>query len=112
MCYYIRAKRGSNDIVIPIIFIAIILVASVLTWNGWYSVFIMAGLVVNTISLSLSDPQQTRATMLIKSPLCLVYNVFVFSLGGMLYESAVLISSVIGLWNNRSSKVTIENKDK
>ena len=42
--------------------------------------------------------------MLIKAPLCLIYNAFALSIGGVVYESAVLISSVIGIIKGNKEK--------
>ena len=102
--YYFRDKRGSNSKIAPVIFAVLVIITSLLTWDGWYSVFIMSGLVANTLSLSLSDPQKIRYCMFVKSPLCLIYNIIVFSGGGMLYECAVLVSSALGIIKNRNSR--------
>jgi hypothetical protein len=42
--------------------------------------------------------------MLVKAPLCLIYNLFVLSIGGVVYESAVLASAIIGLIKYRKTK--------
>lgn len=107
--YFFRDKRGGKSIAEPIIFIAVVIVGSILTWEGWYSAFIMSGLIVNTVSLALSDAQKTRLCMFLKSPLCLIYNIIVSSGGGIIYECAVLVSSVIGIIKNCRSKATDEN---
>lgn len=104
--YFFRDKRGSKSIVEPIVFIAIVIVTSILTWEGWYSLFIMSGLIVDTVSLALSNAQKTRLCMFLKSPLCLIYNIIVSSGGGIVYECAVLVSSVIGIIKNRPSKTS------
>lgn len=109
--YFFRYKRGGKSIIEPIVFIALVIVASILTWEGWYSAFIMSGLVVNSISLALSNAQKTRLCMFLKSPLCLIYNIIVSSGGGIIYECVVLVSSLIGIIKNRSSKVTDETGD-
>lgn len=101
ICYYIRNKRNSTSLFVPVFFTVIVLVTSILTWDGWYSVFIMLGLLVNAISLSLSHPQAIRKLTLIKSPLCLAYNICVLSTGGIIFELAVTISSIIGIIKNR-----------
>ena len=106
--YFFRDKRGGKSIIEPIIFIALVIVSSVLTWDGWYSVFIMSGLVVNTASLAFSNPQKIRLCMFLKSPLCLTYNIIVSSGGGIIYECVVLASSLIGIIKSRTSKVTEE----
>ena len=95
--YYFRDKRGSNSKIAPVIFTVLVIITSVLTWDSWYSVFIMSGLIVNTLSLSLSDPQKIRYCMFVKAPLCLIYNIIVLSVGGIFYECAVLVSSAIGI---------------
>lgn len=103
LCYYIRNKRQSQTPVIPIFFTVLIVLTSLLTWDGWYSTFIMSGLVINSIGFSLSNIQTIRKLNLIKSPLCLVYNICAFSIGGIIFESASLVSSVIGLIRGRKS---------
>ncbi len=74
--YFFRDKRGGKSIIEPIVFIALIIVASILTWEGWYSAFIMSGLVVNSISLVLSNAQKTRLCMFLKSPLCWTSSIY------------------------------------
>ncbi len=95
--YYIREKRHSKSLVIPIIFTALIIATRILTWEGWYSALVMAGLVVYSVAIALPSTQLIRYSMFIKSPLCLAYNAIVFSVGGMIYECSVLLSSIIGV---------------
>ena len=103
--FYIREKRGSKSLIVPLYVITSVIVTSLMTWDGWYSALIMVGLVVGAISLAVSDTQKTRVCMLIKSPLCLIYNIIVFSTGGIIYECAVLVSSVLGLVRNRKAEI-------
>ena len=70
-----------------------------------YSVFLIAGLVTSTVSLSFSNPQNTRWAMFIKSPLCIIYNIAVSSMGGVIYECVVIISAIIGLVKNKVEHV-------
>ena len=106
MCvvYSIRDRRGDRTWTIPIIFSILVVLAGALAWEGWQSLFLMAGLGLNAISISLPDPQTTRKLNFIKSPLCLIYNALVFSVGGIIFETAILASSVIGLIRNRKRK--------
>lgn len=101
VCYYIRDKREKKGIFIPIFFTALVIVTSVLTWDRWICVFIMTGLVINSISFAIPNAQLIRKLNLIKAPLCLIYNIAVFSTGGIFYESFTLISSIIGIILNR-----------
>lgn len=108
--YFFREKRGGKSIIEPVIFVSLVIVASILTWEGWYSAFIMSGLIVNSISLALSNAQKTRLCMILKSPLCLTYNIIVLSGGGIVYECVVMVSSLIGIINNCSLKVNAETR--
>ena len=101
--YYFRDKRGSRSLLEPILFIVLVVVSGILTWENWYSILLMAGLVADTVGLAMPDAQLTRKFVFVKSPLCLVYNALVFSVGGIIYECAVLTSSVIGLLKNKRS---------
>lgn len=96
VCYYFRDKRGNKSLVLPIIFATLFLATGILTWDGWYCIFVVVGLVINAMALALSDAQKIRYAMFIKSPCCLIYNVFAFSLGGIIYECVAIISAVIG----------------
>ena len=99
--YYFRAKRDSKSLFEPIFYIAMITVIGIVTWESWYTLILMCGLYATAIGLSLSDPQKTRGVMLVKAPLCLIYNALVLSVGGIIYESAVFSSAIIGLIRNR-----------
>ena len=103
--YFFRAKRGGKGWFEPIFYIVMVTATTILTWEAWYSLFLMFGLYGTAVGLSLSDPQNTRKVMLIKAPLCLIYNAFVLSIGGVVYEAAVLASAIIGLIRNRKKVV-------
>ena len=102
--FYLRNKRGWKGLWMPVVFTAMTVMTSLLTWGGWASSLLMTGLVVNCISMSFSDANKMRWAMLIKSPLCLLYNALVFSTGGIIYECAVLTSSVLGLLRERKAE--------
>ena len=96
ICYYFRDKREKKSFAVTIFFSVLIIVSSILTWDNWYTLFIMAGLLALNIGFAFSA-QTIRKVNLIKSPLCLCYNVCVFSIGGFLYELSTLISSVVAI---------------
>lgn len=103
VCYYLRDRRGGGRWM-PALFSLLLLAIGVLTWEGTHAALLILGLVLNNIALSFSDPQNTRRMMLIKSPLCIVYNIFVLSVGGIIYESAVLISAISALLRHRAAR--------
>lgn len=97
-----RNKKQSKSKTEVIINSVLIAVAGVLAWENIYSLFLIAGLVTSTVSLSFSNPQNTRRAMFIKSPLCIVYNIAVESVGGVIFECVVIVSAIIGLVKNKS----------
>lgn len=107
--YYIRNKRGSKSMSIPIIFTVLVVATGILTWEGWYSSFIVAGLAVYSLAIAMPDAQKIRFAMFIKNPLCLTYNAIVLSMGGIVYECIVLVSSVIGIIRNHKKIGDDEN---
>ena len=81
----------------PIVFAVIMAIAGVLTFGEWFSIFSVAGIVINTLCMAFSDPQKVRISILVTSPMVLVYNIFSVSIGGAVFESVAILSSLIGL---------------
>ncbi len=109
--YYYRNKRQSNDIAIPIIFTAVMVTVGIFTWEAWYSIFVLLGLTINTLCMALANPQKVRASILITSPLVIIYDALALSLGGIVYESVAIVSAAIGIVRARISKSKIEAKE-
>ncbi len=96
--YYWREKRGKHGQFLPIAFTAAVALVGLFTWEAWYSVFMLGGLVINSYCMSFHDPQKLRLSILISCPLALTYDVFVWSIGGAVYEAVAVVSAAIGLW--------------
>ena len=71
------------------------------------SLFVMAAMALNTMSFSFTKPKLVRTTILISSPLLLVYNILTGSIGGVINELFTEISSVVGI-----IRYDIKKKDK
>jgi hypothetical protein len=68
-----------------------------LSWQGWISLLVITALAVNTVCISIGNPQLLRKSILVTSTMMIVYNAFVFSIGGMTNEGISIVSSVIGI---------------
>lgn len=101
--YFFKEKRPFSSPVIPYLFSAAMVVYGILTWQAFYSCFIIVGLAINTVALS-RTPQTLRKSILLTSTLVLIYNIFVFSIGGIINEIVAITSSVIGLIRYRSGQ--------
>lgn len=88
----------------PYLLMVIIGGLSFLTSEGTHSILITIGLIINTFALSLTNPQATRYCMAISCSFIFAYNIFVFSIGGMINEAVAIISSVIGIIRYRKNQ--------
>ena len=93
--FYNKDKKIFSGNWITAVFAVIMVGFGIYTWNGWYSVFTVVGMFFNTLSFSFTNPQSTRKTILIASPLVLIYNIFAFSIGGIINEFFSTISCLI-----------------
>ncbi|MBQ2880983.1 MAG: YgjV family protein [Clostridia bacterium] len=109
LVYYRRNQKGDKSMLMPIVFTAILGVIGVFTWEAWYSVFVFVGLIINSLCMSFSDPQNVRKSILVTSPMVLIYDAFAFSIGGFIYESVAIISSVIGIIRFRKQNSEKQN---
>lgn len=99
-----RTQKGSKSQTLPIIFVAIQAAMCALTWEAWYSVFVLLGIGVNTYCMSFSNAQRIRVSVLISSPLVLIYDVFAGSVGGIICETLAVSSALIGICKSRKHK--------
>ena len=70
--YYRRNQKGSKSLLLPIIFTSILAVIGILTWNGWYSIFVFLGLIINSMCMSFADPQNVRKSILVTYPMVFI----------------------------------------
>ncbi len=109
LVYYRRNQKGDNSMLMPILFTVILGIIGLLTWEAWYSIFVFLGLIINSLCMSFSNPQNVRKSILITSPMVLIYDAFAFSIGGFIYESVAIISSVIGIIRFRKQNSEKQN---
>ncbi len=68
-----------------------------LSWEGPISLLVIFALAANTIFMSFGNAQLLRKSVIVTSSMILIYNIYVFSLGGMFNESVAIVASVIGI---------------
>ena len=99
--YFRLGKKGPVAKGWAIAFSVIMGIMGVLSWQNWYSIFVVLGLIINSYCMSFSNPQNIRKSILVTSPLVLIYDVLVFSFGGAVYETIAIVSAVIGIIRTR-----------
>lgn len=75
-----------------------------LSWEGPISLLIILPLMANTVFMSFGNPQLLRKSVVLTSSTILVYDIFVFTIGGIISESLSVISSIIGIIRYRKGK--------
>lgn len=70
---------------------------SIFTWEGYYSLFIIVGLMINTVCLGICDSQSLRYSILVSCPLILTYDAFAGAYAGMLNEGISTVSAIVGI---------------
>ena len=95
--YYERDKKGNSGIWLPIMLALTMAIVSLFSWDGYHSIFIISGLMINTVCMGVCDSQNLRKSILISCPLILVYNLFELSYSGAISETISLISAIIGI---------------
>ena len=95
--YFNKDKKIFSSKWIPYVLAVLMAVVSVFSWQGPVTLLITAGLMINTVFLSFDNPQRLRYSILLTSSLVLIYNVYVFSMGGICNEVIAITSSIIGI---------------
>ncbi len=99
--FYFTEEKIKNEklktYVFPLFFAGLVCVFGVLSWEGWYSILMLVCLAVNSFCTGALNPQSFRKSLLFTCVLALIYNIIVFSIGGMLNEVVSMISATIGI---------------
>lgn len=101
--YFKKERLGKWAKVMPFIFAFVMALLGIASWNDWYSIFIVAGLILNTLALNFNKAQSIRWSILVTSPMVLIYDLFVASVGGTIYEAVAIISAVIGIVRHKDT---------
>ena len=103
--FFYFQKQGTKGIYASTsIFMASMATLGAFSWQGAISLLIIFALAINTFFLSLGKPQVLKYSILLTSGMILIYNVYVFTIGGILNESIAIISAVVGIIRFRSKK--------
>ncbi len=108
-CFFVHEGTRRHKIVTGILMV-VMGVMGVLSWEGYLSLILIVALVANTFFIALGRPQILRYSIIVTSTLCLIYNIVIFSIGGILLEAISVISAIVGsirfLLQKKNSPVT------
>ena len=98
-CYvYFKAKPKKGQLWIPLGFIVISTIGAIVTWQGLLSLLPLFGSVSTGIAFWQKNPKYIRRLNLISSPLWFSYDGISGSYPGMLIETIVLCSNLVGMY--------------
>lgn len=103
--YYFKDRHPLIEKGAPVLFAVIMAVMGVFSWENLFSLFIVVGLVINTLCLSFTDPQRIRYSLLVSSPLVLIYDFTALTWGGIINETLTVISALIGIIRFHKAKI-------
>lgn len=95
--FYNKDKKWASGNWWTVFWAAVMLGVGIFTYQNWISLLMTAAMILNTVSFSFTQPKLVRTTILISSPLLLVYNILTGSIGGVVNELFCEISSVVGI---------------
>ena len=102
--FYFTKEGTKTNRLLAYLLAGIIIVLGVFSWQKWYSLLIIVALSLNTLFLSLGNQQILRKSVLFTSSLIAVYNIIVFSIGGIANELLAVTSSAIGIIRFKQSE--------
>lgn len=97
IAFYFQDEKSRFNYISASVLALVMIVLGAFSWQGPVSLLIIIALAANTIFMSFGNPQLLRKSILFTSTSVLLYNVFVFSIGGIANEAVSIVSSVIGI---------------
>lgn len=104
VAFLLLAGKNNVKIIVACVFAAIMVGFNIVFWEGVATVLICLGMTANTASVSFNNTQRVRIAIMIACPLMLSYNIINLSVGGIINEVLVFVSSIIGLVRHRAKK--------
>ena len=100
--------KNKPKIIVASVFACLMVGFNLTLWEGLGTILICLGMTANTVSISLNNTQHVRIAIMIACPLMFAYNLINFSIGGLINETLVFISSIIGLIRHKENKTLIK----
>ena len=111
--FYFQNEKSKFHIPTVIFLTALMIGIGALSWQGYISLIPILALAANTVFMSLGKPQVLRESVLVTSSMMMVYNILVFSMGGIANEAISIVSSIVGLarFKNTNQGKSLANKN-
>ncbi len=98
LIYYARIRKDKSTLPFQIIFSIVFVAIGILTWEGPISLLVIIAKLVSTVSYGIKDTKVIRRLKLVSMPLWLIYDCIHFSIGGVLNDLMIIISTVVAIF--------------
>ena len=92
-----KEKRWADKRQWLYVFCVLSIFAGVVTWEAWYSVLPIAGMICSSVAFWVKKPKNVRLISFPSSPLWLIYNLLGKSYAGVLTEIINMTSIIIAI---------------
>ena len=80
--------------VLAAVFSVVVVAIGILTWSSWVSMLFIIAMVLNTVALSIPDPNTVRVFIMISAPFACAYDILTHSIGGTVNEVVSFLSAL------------------
>ena len=105
-----EASKNKTSKIIPVIFIILQLIGGIVLFKSWASLLPMMSTSIYTIAIYRVDASKIRKYALLGSVLWLIYDIYVFSIIGIVAESIFIMDDLIAIYRFRKKKKTVNRK--
>ena len=95
--YTYRINTNKSTLPFQIAFCILFIVIGILTWEGPASLLVIVAKVLTTVTYGFKDTKYMRKANLITYPLWLIYDILCFSIGGIINDILLIISTVVAV---------------
>ncbi len=87
-------RTQKHTAILAAVFSVAVVVVGVLTWSSWVSLLFIIAMVLNTVALSIPDPNMVRVFIMVSAPFACAYDVLTHSIGGTVNEVVSFLSAL------------------
>lgn len=96
-----EASKNKTSKIIPIIFITFYLVSGIISFESWASLLPMTSAFIYTIAIYTVDASKIRKYALVGAILWLIYDIYVFSIVGIVSETIFILNDLSAIYRFR-----------
>ena len=87
-------RTQKHTAILAAVFALAVVAVGVLTWSSWVSLLFIIAMVLNTVALSIPDPNKVRVVIMASAPFACAYDVLTGSIGGTVNEVVSFLSAL------------------